>query len=103
MTAISSRAIRIDATGGPETMQLRQIEVPAPGPGELRIRHHAVGLNYIDVYFRTGLYPMALPEQYKTAIKVMGMMGGNTGDAETRARRRDPSGRRAEFAGFWRA
>ena len=61
MTAISSRAIRIDATGGPETMQLRQIEVPAPGPGELRIRHHAVGLNYIDVYFRTGLYPMALP------------------------------------------
>ena len=51
------RAIRIHETGGPEVMRWEDVEVGAPGPGEIRIRHHAVGLNYIDVYFRTGLYP----------------------------------------------
>jgi NADPH2:quinone reductase len=58
-----SRAIRIDAFGGPEQMRLVDTEVGEPGPGEIRIRHHAVGLNYIDVYQRTGLYPNALPLQ----------------------------------------
>lgn len=58
-----SRAIRIDAFGGPEQMRLVDAEVGEPGPGEIRIRHHAVGLNYIDVYQRTGLYPNALPLQ----------------------------------------
>ena len=51
------RAIRIHQTGGPEVMRWEGVEVGAPGPGEIRIRHEAVGLNYIDVYFRTGLYP----------------------------------------------
>ncbi len=51
------RAIRIHQTGGPEAMRWEDVEVGAPGPGEIRIRHEAVGLNYIDVYFRTGLYP----------------------------------------------
>ena len=51
------RAIRIHQTGGPEVMRWEDVEVGAPGPGEIRIRHEAVGLNYIDVYFRTGLYP----------------------------------------------
>ena len=51
------RAIRIHQTGGPEAMRWEEFEVGAPGPGEVRIRHEAVGLNYIDVYFRTGLYP----------------------------------------------
>ena len=51
------RAIRIHQTGGPEVMRWEAVEVGAPGPGEIRIRHEAVGLNYIDVYFRTGLYP----------------------------------------------
>ena len=51
------RAIRIHQTGGPEVMRWEDIEVGAPGPGEIRIQHEAVGLNYIDVYFRTGLYP----------------------------------------------
>ena len=51
------RAIRIHQTGGPEVMRWEDAEVGAPGPGEIRIRHEAVGLNYIDVYFRTGLYP----------------------------------------------
>ena len=45
MPALTSRAIQIDAPGGPEAMQLRQIEVPEPGPGEVRVAHRAVGLN----------------------------------------------------------
>ncbi len=55
------QAIRIHQTGGPENMVLEDVEVGQPGPGEIRIRHHAVGLNFIDVYQRTGLYPMSLP------------------------------------------
>ena len=51
------KAIRIHQTGGPDVMQWEDVEVGTPGPGEIRIRHEAVGLNYIDVYFRTGLYP----------------------------------------------
>ena len=55
-------AIRIHETGGPEVMRYEQVAVGAPGPGEARIRQAAVGLNYIDVYFRAGLYPSpALP------------------------------------------
>ncbi len=56
-----SQAIQIQHFGGPEVMQLVDLEVGAPGPGEVRIRHHACGLNYIDVYQRTGLYPNPLP------------------------------------------
>lgn len=55
------RAIQIAAFGGPDVMQLVDLPVGEPGPGEVRIRHHAVGLNFIDVYQRTGLYPNALP------------------------------------------
>lgn len=55
------QAIRIHAAGGPEVMAWETVEVGAPGPGEVRVRHTAVGLNYIDVYHRTGLYPQPLP------------------------------------------
>lgn len=55
------KAIRIQQTGGPEVMQYVDVEVGPPGPGEAQVRHHAIGLNYIDVYFRTGLYPQPLP------------------------------------------
>ena len=55
------RAIQIAAFGGPEVMQLVDLPVGEPGPGQIRIRHHACGLNFIDVYQRTGLYPNALP------------------------------------------
>ena len=55
------KAIRIDRTGGPEVMQYVDVEVGAPGPGEAQVRHHAIGVNFIDVYFRTGLYPQPLP------------------------------------------
>lgn len=56
-----SRAIRIHAIGGPEVLSLEPVEVGTPGRGEVRIRQTAIGLNYIDVYVRTGLYPAALP------------------------------------------
>ena len=55
-------AIRIHEHGGPEVMKWEQVPTPSPGPGEALVRHKAVGLNYIDVYFRTGLYkPPGLP------------------------------------------
>jgi len=60
-TTTPSRAIQIDQHGGPEQLKLVQVEVGDPGPGEIRIRHRAVGLNFIDVYQRSGLYPMNLP------------------------------------------
>lgn len=57
-----SKAIRVHEHGGPEVMRWEKAEVPAPGPGQVLIRHTAVGLNFIDVYHRTGLYPVpALP------------------------------------------
>ena len=63
MSQTLSRAIRIERPGGPEQLQLVQVAVGEPGPGEIRIRHHAIGLNFIDVYQRTGLYPFAMPLQ----------------------------------------
>lgn len=52
-----AKMIRIHETGGPEVMRLEEVAVDAPGAGEVRVRQSAIGLNYIDVYFRTGLYP----------------------------------------------
>jgi len=56
-----ANAIRFYQTGAPEVMQWESVEVGEPGPGEARIRHEAVGLNFADTYFRTGLYPVQLP------------------------------------------
>ncbi len=56
-----SHAIRFHAVGGPEVLRWEEVAVGAPGPGEARIRHTAIGLNFIDVYFRSGLYPVPLP------------------------------------------
>ena len=55
------KAIRIEEFGGPENMQLVETHVGEPGPGQIRIRHHACGLNFIDVYQRGGVYPLPLP------------------------------------------
>ncbi|MDX1762892.1 MAG: quinone oxidoreductase [bacterium] len=64
-----TKAIRIHETGGPEVMKWEEVDVGTPGSGEVRIRHSAVGLNFIDVYHRTGLYPLTeLPS-------VLGMEG----------------------------
>ena len=58
---MKAQAIRIQQTGGPEVMRWEEVEVPAPGAGEVTIKNHACGLNFIDTYQRTGLYPMSLP------------------------------------------
>ena len=57
----TTRAIHIDQPGGPDAMHLVEVPIGEPGPGEIRIRHQACGLNFIDVYHRTGLYPLPLP------------------------------------------
>ena len=56
-----SLTVQIDQPGGPEAMKLVNLPVGDPGPGQIRIRHEAIGLNYIDVYQRTGLYPFPMP------------------------------------------
>jgi len=56
-----TKAIRINRFGGPEVMELVDVELGPPGPGEAQVRHEAIGLNFIDVYHRTGLYPQPLP------------------------------------------
>jgi NADPH:quinone reductase len=58
-----TKAIIINQTGGPEQMKLADVQVGEPGAGEIRIRHHAVGLNFIDVYHRSGVYALPLPLQ----------------------------------------
>jgi NADPH2:quinone reductase len=63
MTSQTSRAVRISQHGGPEELHIVDVAVGDPGPGEIRIRHKAVGLNYIDVYQRSGLYTLPMPLQ----------------------------------------
>ena len=55
------RMARIERVGGPEVIQWVDVELPPPGPGEVRMRNTAVGLNFIDTYHRSGLYPVPLP------------------------------------------
>src|SRR5258708_34636146 len=58
-------AVRVHKNGGPDVLTYEDVEVPAPGPGQVRIKQHACGINYIDTYFRSGLYapppPQSLP------------------------------------------
>ena len=56
-----ARAIRFDRIGGTEVLRMEQVEVGDPGPGQVRVRHSYVAVNFIDIYFRTGAYPLALP------------------------------------------
>ncbi len=58
---MKAQAIRVKQYGGPEVLELTEIEVGDPGPDEIRIKQHAVGLNFIDIYYRTGLYQSPLP------------------------------------------
>ena len=69
-----TKAIRMSKAGGPEVMEYVDVEVGEPGPGEARVRHAAIGLNYIDVYFRSGAYPQPLPAG-------LGMEGAGTVEA----------------------
>ncbi len=68
------KAIRIHETGGPEVMRLEEVEVGEPGPGQARVRHAAIGVNFIDTYHRSGLYKLPLPSG-------LGMEGAGTVEA----------------------
>jgi NADPH2:quinone reductase len=61
MTMTQTHAIRVNETGGPEVLRWSSIDLPEPAAGEVRVRHTAIGLNFIDTYHRSGLYPTPLP------------------------------------------
>lgn len=61
MTSVTARKVEIRGTGGQEVMHLVDVKLPPPAAGEVRLRHTAIGLNYIDTYHRSGLYPVPLP------------------------------------------
>src|SRR6188508_3527871 len=76
-----SHAIRIQETGGPEVLRLEQVEIGEPGPGEVLVRHTYVAVNFIDVYFRTGRYPMPLPNGLGSdAVGVVEAVGPGVAD-----------------------
>lgn len=87
-----TKAIRVFNNGGPEVMEYVDVEVGQPGPGEALVRHAAIGLNYIDVYFRTGLYPQALPGG-------LGMEGAGTVEAVGEGVTHVKPGDRVAYAG----
>ena len=69
-------AVRVHKTGGPEVLTYEEIEVPAPGQGQIRIKQHAIGINFIDTYFRMGMYPSPVG---------MPFVAGNEGAGEVTA------------------
>ncbi|HEX6661192.1 MAG TPA: quinone oxidoreductase [Sphingomicrobium sp.] len=94
-----THAIRIHETGGPEVLKWEEVEIGEPGPGEVKLRQEAAGLNYIDVYHRTGLYPQQLP--FIPGVEGAGVVGavgpGATGvQAGDRVAYAGPSGGYAE-------
>jgi NADPH2:quinone reductase len=80
MHSTFTQAIRAHRFGGPEVLQWEAVELPAPAPGEVTIRQTAVGLNFIDTYHRSGLYPLALPAGIGTeAAGVVELLGAGVG------------------------
>src|SRR4051812_33278395 len=78
-----AHAIRLQATGGPEVMRLEQTTVGDPGPGQARVRHNFVAVNFIDTYFRTGRYPLALPNGLGSdAVGVVEAVGSGVTDVK---------------------
>src|SRR3982751_4370178 len=76
-----ARAIRLHQTGGPEVLELQTVEVGDPGPGQARVRHTFVAVNFIDIYFRTGRYPLPLPNGLGSdAIGVVEAVGDGVTD-----------------------
>ena len=86
-----SRAIQIEQHGGPEQLKIVDVEVGEPGPGEIRIRHRAVGLNFIDVYHRSGLYQLPMPAR-------LGMEGAGVVEAVGEGVTHLKAGDRAAYA-----
>lgn len=75
------KAIRFHETGGPEVLRLEEVEVGAPGPGQARVRHSYIAVNFIDIYFRTGRYPLPLPSGLGSdAVGVVEAVGAGVTD-----------------------
>ncbi len=87
-----TKAIRFHKTGGPEVLQLDDIEVGAPGEGQAKIRHTAIGLNFIDTYHRSGLYPLPLPSG-------LGLEGAGVVEAVGKGVTQVKAGDRVAYAG----
>jgi NADPH2:quinone reductase len=85
-------AVQIQRTGGPEVLEVVELPEPRPGPGEILIRQEAVGLNFIDTYHRSGLYPMSLPA-------VLGTEGAGVVEAVGEGVTRFSAGDRVAYAG----
>ena len=76
-----ARAIRFSKTGSVDVLQLETVDVGAPGPGQARVRHTFIAVNFIDIYFRTGRYPTALPSGLGSdAVGVVEAIGPNVTD-----------------------
>ena len=82
-----ARALRVTQHGGPEVLAVQTVDVPEPGPGQVRVRVEAAGLNFIDVYLREGIYPGPTP--VTSCMEVAGRLGdGHRGGRRTRRRAR---------------
>src|SRR4051812_18875473 len=78
-----AHAIRFHETGGPEVLHLEDVAVGEPGPGQARVRHRYVAVNFIDIYFRTGRYPLALPNGLGSdAVGVVEAVGPGVADLQ---------------------
>jgi NADPH2:quinone reductase len=88
-----AKAIRMHQTGGPEVLHLEDVAVGDPGPGQVRLRHEAVGLNFADTYFRTGMYPVPLPAGM--GVEAAGVVEG-VGEGVTNVK----PGDRVTYTGF---
>jgi len=78
---MKSKTIRFHQTGGPEVLKLESVEVGEPGPGQARVRHSFVAVNFIDIYFRTGRYPLPLPNGLGSdAVGVVEAIGPGVSD-----------------------
>lgn len=75
-----AKGIVVDRPGGPEVMALRDVEVGDPGPGQIRIRHTAIGVNFIDVYYRTGLYKSADGKPFVLGMEGVGVVEATGAD-----------------------
>ena len=92
MSNILSKTVQIDKHGGPEELKIVELEVGEPGPGQIRIKHHAIGLNFIDVYQRSGTYALPMP-------LTMGMEGAGVVEALGEGVTHLKVGDRAAYAG----
>ena len=87
-----AKAIRFHETGGPEVLRLENVEVGEPGPGQARVRHTYIAVNFIDIYFRTGRYPLPLPNGLGSdAVGVVEAVGPDVTDIKRRRPRRLPA------------